>query len=66
MLVSSTTTGKGIQSQEEKVGVPVHCCEYAHDEGKGIRRYKGKGRDGSPPTPEGDGGGKWKRRDVIE
>ena len=36
MLASSTVTVRGIRSQGGKVGVPVHQCEYAHDEGKGI------------------------------
>ena len=36
MLVSSTTTVRGIRSQERRVGVPVHRCEYAHDEGRGL------------------------------
>jgi hypothetical protein len=36
MLVSSTTTVKGYPEPRGRGGVPVHRCEYAHDEGKGI------------------------------
>jgi hypothetical protein len=49
MLASSTMTGRGIRSQEGRVGVPVHRCEYAHDEGKGIMHYKGTLREGTAP-----------------
>jgi hypothetical protein len=51
MLESSTMMVRGIQSQERRVGVPVHFYKYAYDEGKGIKHYKGTLRErGRLPT----------------